>query len=316
MSAMRDPRKTFGAALTSAAERDAAIVALSVDSGLSSGLGQLRATHPERYIEVGIMEQAATGMASGLATAGKVPVLCAIAPFVTARNFEMFRNDLGYMRQNVKIVGRNAGLSYSQLGPTHHSLDDIALTRMIPGVVVIAPQDCGEIEGAVQAMLRHDGPVYMRIGAGGIPDLFPPGPFKIGRGRVITEGDHVTVVSTGHVTAAVQDAVADLRARGIRAEHIGMPTIEPLDGELLLASISRTGRIVTVEEHYERGGLGGAVAELLSKTLRAPHLVIGVPHRFVPSGPYEDVLEACGLDVRSLTDRIAAFAGEEAPLVS
>lgn len=312
MSAVRDPRKTFGAALTAAAERDPSIVALSVDSGLSSGLGGLRASHPERYIEVGIMEQTATGMASGLATAGKVPVLCAIAPFVTARNFEMFRNDLGYMRQNVKIVGRNAGLSYSQLGPTHHSLDDIALTRMIPGVIVIAPQDCGEIEGAVEAMLRHEGPVYMRIGAGSIPDLFPAGPFQIGRGRLITEGEHVTVVSTGHVTAAVKDAVTELRSRGISVEHIGMPTIEPLDRELLLASVARTGRIVTVEEHYERGGLGGAVAELLAGALRVPHLLIGVPHRFVHSGPYDDVLQACGLDAASLTDRISAFVGESA----
>lgn len=303
----RDPRKVFGAAVTEAAERDQRVVALSVDSGLSSGLGPLRARHPDRYFEFGIMEQAATGIASGLATTGKVPILCAIAPFVTVRNYEMFRNDLGYMRQNVKIVGRNGGLSYSQLGPTHHSLEDYAITRMIPGVVVLSPQDCGEIEAAVTAMIDHVGPVYMRIGAGLIPDLFDDESFVIGRGRIIRSGSEVTVISTGQLTANVMNAVAMLEKRGISAEHIGLPTVWPLDENLILESVARTGRAVTVEEHYEVGGLGGAVAELLAAKHPAALAVIGVPHEYVSSGPYEDVLEHCGLDSDSIAERIEEF---------
>ena len=303
----RDPRKVFGAAVAAAADLDDQIVALSVDSGLSSGLGALRDKHPHRYLEFGIMEQAATGIASGLATTGKVPVLCAIAPFVTVRNYEMFRNDLGYMRQNVKIVGRNGGLNYSQLGPTHHSLEDFAITRMIPGVVVLAPQDCGEIEAAVTAMLNHVGPVYMRIGAGLIPDLFADAPLVIGQGRLISAGSDVTVISTGQLTAGVIDAVRGLEAQGISVEHIGLATVWPLDEQMILESVRRTGRVVTVEEHYVYGGLGGAVAELLAAKHPAALAAIGVPHEFVSSGPYEEVLAHCGLDAASLIERIADF---------
>jgi len=207
----------------------------------------------------------------------------------------------------VKIVGRNGGLSYSQLGPTHHSLEDYAITRMIPGVVVLSPQDCGEIEAAVTAMLEHVGPVYMRIGAGMIPDLFDDEPLVIGKGRRISQGSDVTVISTGQITAGVIDAVARLETLGISVDHIGLATVWPLDEELILESASRTGRVVTVEEHYDRGGVGGAVAELLAATQPVPLDVIGVPHGYVSSGPYEDVLAHCGLDATSLADRIDAF---------
>ncbi len=155
-----DPRKTFGAAVFDAAKSNPDIVVLSADSGLSSGFGEFRKTYPERYFEFGIMEQGVVGFSSGLATTGLTPVFCAIAPFVTSRPYEMFRNDIGYMRQNVKIVGRNSGISYSDLGATHHSLEDFAIIRMIPGVAVLAPEDPGEITAATHAMLAHKGPVF------------------------------------------------------------------------------------------------------------------------------------------------------------
>ena len=167
-----DPRKTFGKAVTQEAEKNEDIVVLSADSGKSSGFGEFIEKYPDRYFECGIMEQGVIGISSGLATTGKVPVFCAIAPFVTARPFEMFRNDLGYMNQNVKVVGRNCGITYSDLGATHHSLEDFAIVRMIPGVTILAPQDPYEIEEAVKAMLSMNGPVYMRIGNPKIPVLF------------------------------------------------------------------------------------------------------------------------------------------------
>ena len=307
MSATHDPRITFGAAVTALASEDERIVVLSADSGKSSGFGPFMAQFPERYVECGIQEQGVTGVAAGLATMGKVPVFCAIAPFVTCRNFEQMRNDLGYMRQNAKIVGRNGGFTYSDLGATHHSLEDYALMRMIPGMTVLAPQDYHEIRGAVAAMVRHVGPVYMRIGAGPVPELFPDGEFEIGKGRHIREGGDVTVVTTGYTTAAVVEAVQLLAERGIDVDLLGLGTVEPLDEDLILASARKTGHVVTVEEHYDRGGLGGAVAELLSRDATARIDRIGIPHNYVSSGPYAALLEKFGLDADGVARQVEEF---------
>ena len=245
---------------------------------------------------------------------GKIPVFCAIAPFVTCRNFEMFRNDLGYMRQNVKIVGRNGGFTYSDLGATHHSLEDFAITRMIPGVTVLCPQDPTEIRQACKAMLELEGPVYMRIGNPKIPVLFPEeSPFAIGKGRLLRqEGgkDSVTIVSTGTVTAEVLKAAELLEKKGIFARVIGLGTVWPLDEELILTAAAETGRIVTVEEHYVRGGLGSLVAELLSEKLPVRVKRIGVPLEYATSGPYEDLLRYYGLDAEGIAGAVEKFCGE------
>ncbi len=299
-----DPRKTFGAAVTAAAEQDERIVVLSADSGGSSGLGDFRDRFPERYLEFGIEEQAVTGVASGLATMGKIPVFCAIAPFVTCRNFEQFRNDLGYMKQNVKMVGRNGGFTYSDLGPTHHSLEDYAIMRMIPGVTVLAPQDAGEIRGAVQAMLQHEGPVYMRIGSQPLPQLFPSDDFAIGRGRRVRQGSQATVVTTGYTTISVIEAVDRLISQGIQVDLLCLGTVTPLDAELVVESARRTGHVITVEEHYARGGLFGAVSELLSQVLPVRVDSLAVPHAYVSTGSYADLLKAYRLDPAGLETEI------------
>ena len=310
----KDPRKEFGKAVSEIAEENGDIVVISTDSGFSSGFKDFAARHPERYVECGIMEQGATGIAAGLACVGKIPVFCAIAPFVTCRNFEMFRNDLGYMRQNVKIVGRNGGFTYSDLGATHHSLEDFAITRMIPGVTVLCPQDPTEIRQACKAMLEQEGPVYMRIGNPKIPVLFPEeSPFAIGKGRLLRqEGgkDSVTIVSTGTVTAEVLKAAELLEKKGIFARVIGLGTVWPLDEELILTAAAETGRIVTVEEHYVRGGLGSLVAELLSEKLPVRVKRIGVPLEYATSGPYEDLLRYYGLDAEGIAGAVEKFCGE------
>ena len=185
MEEFKDPRKTFGEALMEAAQINSKIVALSADSSSGSGMTPFKEQFPERHFEFGIMEQGIMGFASGLATTGKIPFFAAIAPFVTARPFEMFRNDLGYMRQNVKVVGRSAGLTYSDLGATHQSLDDIAIVRTIPGVTVINPGDPVEIVKAVHAAAEHIGPVYIKIGSPKMPVLMDENyPFQIGKGVV------------------------------------------------------------------------------------------------------------------------------------
>ena len=310
----KDPRKEFGKAVSEIAEENGDIVVISTDSGFSSGFKEFAARHPERYVECGIMEQGATGIAAGLACVGKIPVFCAIAPFVTCRNFEMFRNDLGYMRQNVKIVGRNGGFTYSDLGATHHSLEDFAITRMIPGVTVLCPQDPTEIRQACKAMLELEGPVYLRIGNPKIPVLFPEeSPFAIGKGRLLRqEGgkDSVTIVSTGTVTAEVLKAAELLEKKGIFVRVIGLGTVWPLDEELILTAAAETGRIVTVEEHYVRGGLSSLVAELLSEKLPVRVKRIGVPLEYATSGPYEDLLRYYGLDAEGIAGAVEKFCGE------
>jgi transketolase len=294
--ALQDPRKIFGNAVFETAKQNTAIVALSADSGGSSGLGEFKKTFPNRYYEFGIMEQGVMGIASGLAATGRIPVFCAIAPFVTSRPYEMFRNDLGYMRQHVKIVGRNGGISYSDLGATHHSLEDFAIIRMIPGVVVLAPEDPGEITQAVQAMLKHEGPVYMRIGNNPIPELFESEPFTIGKGRLIREGGDVAIISTGAITGAALGAAELLAARGIQARVVGMPTVYPIDRELVVESAKKCGRIVTVEEHYLAGGLGTIVQEVISEEHPVRVKKLGIPHTYASSGPYDELLAYYGLD--------------------
>jgi len=306
-----DPRKTFGEALLEAGKRHDNIVAISTDSSKGSGLTPFREHFPERHIEFGIMEQGAIGFASGLATTGKIPFIAAIAPFVTARPFEMFRNDLGYMRQNVKVVGRCAGLTYSDLGATHQSLDDIAIIRTIPGVTVVSPGDPKEIVGATLAIAEHEGPVYMKIGSPKMPVLFDEDyEYKLGRGVLMHDGSDVTIIGTGTVLSKAAAAAEILEKQGIHARLINIHTVKPLDREIIIKAAAETGRIVTVEEHYLKGGLGGCVAELLALEHPAPMRMIGVDDQFASNGPYEELLGLYGLQSEQIARTVREFIGE------
>lgn len=305
---MFDPRKTFGKAVTEVAAENKDVVVFSADSGKSSGFGDFIAKYPERYFEVGIAEQSAVGMAAGMATAGKIPVFCAIAPFVTARPFEMVRNDMGYMRQNVKIVGRNTGMTYSDLGATHQGVDDMALMAMIPGMTVIAPQDPMEIEEAVKAMIAHKGPVYMRIGNPKIPQLFEREPFVIGKGKVLLDGTDVTLISTGSCTLDALKAVEILEKQGISTKLIGMPTVLPLDEELVRSAAAQTGKVVTVEEAYVHGGLGTLVTEAVSDMAGVTVKRLGMPMGYaITSGNYRELLAHYHLDGEGIAASVAEF---------
>ena len=307
----KDPRKTFGKAVSDIAEQDERIVVLSADSGFSSGFKEFAAAHPDRYFEFGIMEQGVTGIASGLATTGKIPVFCAIAPFVTCRNYEMFRNDLGYMRQNAKLVGRNCGFTYSDLGATHHSLEDFAIMRMIPGVVVLAPQSPDEIRAASKAMLEHEGPVYMRIGNPKIPELYDgEREFEIGKGQLLRDGNDLAIISTGSTTVYALEAAEKLAEKGVSAMIIGMPTVCPIDEEMVLMAAKKVGRIMTVEEHYSHGGLGTLVAEVCAEKAPVPVKMHGIPKEYATSGPYEELLRYYKLDADGITRTALEFLGK------
>lgn len=310
MEEFKDPRKTFGEALTDAGRKNDKIIAISADSSSGSGLSPFQAEFPERHIEFGIMEQGIIGFSAGLATTGKIPFVVAIAPFVTSRPFEMFRNDLGYMHQNVKVVGRCGGLTYSDLGATHQSLDDIAIIRTIPGVTVINPGDPVDIVKAVNAAAEHYGPVYIKIGSPKMPVLMDPDySFEIGKGVVMENGNDVTIIGTGTLLSKTVDAVGILKEKGINPRLINIHTIKPLDRELILKAAVETGKIVTVEEGYLAGGLGSSIAELLATEHPVPMKMIGIDDQYADTGPYEELLGRCGLQGDQIAETVENFLG-------
>jgi transketolase len=299
----RAPIKEFGDALLEIGKENPDVLAVSTDSSSGSGLSPFKAAFPERHIEFGIMEQGAMGYCAGMATAGKIPFFAAIAPFVTARSFEMFKNDLGYMEQNVKIVGRCCGLTYSQLGPTHHSIDDCAMLRTIPGVTIVSPGDPVTVKKAAKALAAMVGPAYMRIGSPNIPVLYDEDvPFELGKGILVKDGTDVTLVGSGVALANTVKAARLLEAKGISVRVIDIHTIKPLDEAIILKAAAETGGIVTVEEHYMAGGLGSVIAEFLSQNLPTRMKIIGIADRFVTNGPYDGLLGMQGL----LPEQIAA----------
>lgn len=305
---LKDPRKTFGEAVIEAAANNPNIVVLSADSSSGSGLGDFLAKYPDRHFEFGIMEQGVIGFASGLATTGKIPVFAAIAPFVTARPFEMFRNDLGYMNQNVKVVGRCAGLTYDQLGSTHHSIDDVAIIRTIPGVTIINPGDPVTIRKAVHAMIKHVGPCYMKIGSPKMPVLYEEDvDFNLGKGIVIQNGSDVSLIGTGTVLSKAVAAAKLLEDSGISVRLIDIHTIKPLDRELILSAARETGKIVTVEEHFIAGGLGSAIAEICSQVCPVKMKMIGIGDQYASNGPYEELLGKYGLQPDQIKETVIKF---------
>ncbi|MDX9801178.1 MAG: transketolase C-terminal domain-containing protein [Spirochaetia bacterium] len=309
MSDKKDPRKTFGAALAEAGEKNSRVMAISADSSSGSQMTMFKNKFPERHLEFGIMEPGITGICAGLATTGKIPVFATIAPFVTGRNFDQMKVDLGYMKQNVKVVGRCAGLSYYHLGPTHQSLEDVALMRSIPGMTILNPGDPVEITAATLAMVEHVGPVFMKIGSDPMPVLFDESNYKfqIGKGITMKEGRDITIIGTGTVLCRAVEAAEILEKEGVSVRLINIHTIKPLDNDLILKAAEETGKIVTVEEHYTNGGLGGAVAELLAQNCPAEMRMIGVDDEFGSNGPYDELIGLYGLLGPQIADTCRKF---------
>ena len=308
---MSNQVKSFKNALSdcmmAAAEKDPSIVLLSADSGPNSGFGPFIEKYPDRFYEMGIMEAGAESVASGMATCGLTPIFCAPAPFVTGRPYEFFRIDLGYMHQNVKVIGRNCGFSYSDLGPTHYGLDDIALVRAIPDVMILAPQDAYELEDCFQAMLTYRGPVYMRVHNSALPVPEVRRPFELGKAVIYEEGSDISIISTGNLTPNVLEAVEQLKASGLRPTVVGIHTLRPIDRDAIHKA-AETGKIVTVEEHFTVGGLGSIVADICAEACPVRIKRIGAPHIYTSSGEYPDMAQLYGLDAASIAQAVAAFA--------
>lgn len=286
-----DCRDAWVEALVELAETDDRVVAVVNDSVGSSKLGPFQARFPDRLINVGIAEQDMVGVAAGLANGGKVPFVSAAACFLTARAMEQIKVDAAYSQHHMVLVGQSPGMAYGELGPTHHSIEDLAWLRAIPGLTVVVPSDPAETAQAVRWAAGHDGPVYLRVSRMGVPAVNPPGyRFVPGKSVTLREGDDVTLVATGTVVTRALRAAQTLSEEGVSARVLAMPTIKPLDEDAILAAARETRGIVTVEEALT-SGLGGAVAELVVRRHPTAVRFVGVPDTFAPTGPVEWLLD-------------------------
>ena len=259
-------RESYGHALEELGAEYPQIVVLDADLKASTRTEYFAAKYPDRFYDCGIAEGNMMAVAAGLATTGKIPFASTFAMFAAGRAYEQVRNSIGYPHLNVKIGATHAGITVGEDGASHQCLEDIALMRVIPGMVVLSPSDDVEARACVRAAAAYEGPVYMRFGRYAVPVFNDPDmKFEIGRGQLVKEGRDVTIVATGICVAAAIDAAKILESEGIDAEIINICTIKPIDRELLVASAAKTGRVVTAEEHSIIGGLGGAVAEVLSE---------------------------------------------------
>lgn len=295
-------RDSYGKALVEIGKEKDNLVVLDADLAAATKTGMFKKVFPERHIDCGIAEANMTGIAAGMATCGKVPFISSFAMFVAGRSYEQVRNSIGYPHLNVKIGATHAGISVGEDGATHQCNEDIALMRVIPGMVVINPSDDVEARAAVRAAYEHEGPVYMRFGRLAVPVINDREDYKfeLGKGIVLREGKDLTIFATGLCVVEALFAAKKLAADGIDAEVINIHTIKPIDEELVVASASKTGRVFTVEEHSIIGGLGAAVSEVLCEKCPTKVTRIGVNDVFGESGPAVELLHKYGLDAEGI----------------
>ena len=305
----REPiRAGFGRGLRKAGEQDERIVALCADLTDSTQMSGFATAFPERFVEMGIAEQNLVTVASGMARAGKIPFTSSYAAFSPGRNWEQIRTTIALNNQPVKIVGSHAGISVGPDGATHQMLEDIALMRVLPNMVVIAPGDSIEAEKATLAIAGNDKPSYIRLAREKTPVFSTEGsPFEIGKAYVLRQGDDVSLLGTGSMTYQLLLLARELENEGISAEVVHVPTIKPLDEETILESVRKTGRVVTAEEAQAAAGFGGAVAELLSEKLPVPVKRLGMQDHFGESGTPEELLDYFNLSSKTMLPGVAAW---------
>jgi transketolase len=300
-------RKGFGRGLLEAGKRDVNVVAACADLTDSTQMGLFKAEFPDRFVEIGVAEQNLVTVGSGLSAMGKIPFVSSYAAFSPGRNWEQIRTTICLNDRPVKVVGSHAGVSVGPDGATHQMLEDIALMRVLPRMVVIAPCDSVEAEKATLAMAADKRPNYLRLAREATPVITTAEtPFEIGKAQVFHSGEDVTIIATGTMTYQALLAAESLYKDGVSAEVIHVATIKPLDAETILKSVRKTGVVVTAEEGQIIGGLGGAIAELLSENHPAKLHRIGMQDRFGESGAPDELLEHFGLTAKQI--RLAAHA--------
>ncbi len=302
-------RESYGNALAELGKEADNLVVLDADLAEATKTGTFKKAFPDRHIDCGIAECNMMGIAAGIAATGKVPFVSSFAMFAAGRAFEQVRNSVGYPHLNVKIGATHAGISVGEDGASHQCNEDIALMRVIPGMVVINPSDDVEAKAAVKAAYEHQGPVYLRFGRLAAPVINDGADYKfeIGKGVTLRDGKDITLVATGLCVSGALEAAEKLAADGVDVRVINIHTIKPLDEELIIKAAQETGKIVTIEEHSVVGGLGGAVAEVLSEKCPTKMLRIGVEDTFGESGPAVQLLEKYGLDAAGIYKKVKNF---------
>ena len=302
-------RDSYGNALAELGKEADNLVVLDADLAAATKTGVFQKAFPDRHIDCGIAESNMMGIAAGIASTGKVPFASTFAMFAAGRAFEQVRNSIGYPHLNVKIGATHAGISVGEDGASHQCNEDIALMRVIPGMTIINPSDDVEAKAAVKAAYAYEGPVYLRFGRLAVPVINDHADYKfeIGKGVTLRDGSDMTLIATGLCVSGALEAAEKLAADGINARVINIHTIKPIDEELIIKAAQETGKIVTVEEHSVIGGLGGAVAEVLSEKCPTKMLRIGMEDVFGESGPAVQLLEKYGLDAEGIYKKVKAF---------
>jgi len=306
----RNTRDGYAAALLELGEKDPRVVVLDADLAKSTQTEKFKLRFPGRFVDCGVAEQNLMATAAGLAATDKIVFASTFAIFATGRAYDQVRNTIAYSNLNVKICASHGGITVGEDGSSHQALEDIALMRAIPRMKVVVPADFYETREAVKAVAYIDGPAYVRIGRPKVPVLFDDSyRFEFGKALTLRPGRDVTVLACGFMVHKALEAAEELASEGIEAEVIDLHTIKPLDRKGILESASRTGKIVTCEEHTVMGGLGGAVAELLSEEMPLPMRMVGIRDSFGTSGKADELVEHFGLGSRHIAEVVRGLCG-------
>ena len=299
-------REAYGKALAALANTNENVVVLDADLSKSTKTADFKAVAPERFFNMGIAEGNMMGVAAGLSTCGKVPFVSTFAMFAAGRAFEQIRNSICYPKLNVKVCATHAGLTVGEDGASHQAIEDISLMRSVPNMVVINPADDIETEAAIKAVAEMEGPCYVRLGRMAVSRVNDEANynFVIGKGITLAEGNDVAIIATGIMVEAALEAKEELAKEGINARVINIHTIKPIDEELIIKAAKETGVIVTAEEHSVIGGLGSAVAEVVSENCPVPVLRVGVKDTFGESGKPNELLEKYGLISNDIVNKV------------
>jgi transketolase len=297
----KDTRSGFGAGLTELGKTNPEVVALCADLTGSLKMGEFKANHPDRFFQVGVAEANMMGLAAGMTIGGKIPFTGTFANFSTGRVYDQIRQSIAYSHKNVKICASHAGVTLGEDGATHQILEDIGLMKMLPGMTVINTCDYNQTKAATLAIAEHDGPVYLRFGRPKVANFTPEDQiFDIGKAVPLQEGNDVTIVATGHLVWEALQAAETLHAQGISAEIINIHTIKPLDNKSILSSVSKTGCVVTAEEHNYLGGLGESVARVLTQHTPSPQEFVATNDTFGESGTPDQLMDKYGLNAEAI----------------
>ncbi|WP_420322069.1 transketolase family protein [Flagellimonas sp.] len=301
----QDTRSGFGAGMTELGRTNPNVVALCADLIGSLKLETFIEENPERFFQVGIAEANMIGIAAGLTVGGKIPFTSTFANFSTGRVYDQIRQSVAYSDKNVKICASHAGLTLGEDGATHQILEDIGLMKMLPGMTVINPCDFNQTKAATIAIAEHHGPVYLRFGRPKVANFTPVDQkFEIGKALMLSEGTDVTIIATGHLVWEALIAAEKLESQGISAEVINIHTIKPLDDDAILASVKKTGCVVTAEEHNYLGGLGESVSRVLASHHPAPQEFVATQDTFGESGTPDQLMEKYGLNNKAIEEAV------------